>query len=489
MSWAEIYHDSFSNVLKNIKKVRGAIVGFNTNIDAIIDFHSEQILTLIKKIGVDPVGLYTNILKWKGKIHSPADFITGLCGCFEKGKASEWLIESEETYQYLLQNLPPPKKIQLGGQAGIIANLYAELGVKQIFVHTTTLPKLMRELFNKKKNIQIPLYNKEGELIFLHPRKVKDFDESLYFHIISEVHKGDTLKLGEKLHWKCPRDNRFIATFDPPNAELEILEAFQRDIEVLAEKSDLLILSGFHMLNVKKLGKEGVNQRIMKTLELITRAKKANPNLMVHLELASTKNKLLLERLYYYSSKDTYWNSLGCNERELVELLEAIKEKRLANEIKADMFINYELIIKGALKVCEKLKLERLHLHLFGCYLLFVSKDYPIPEVLLLKTLCFASLIAAHKAITGKAKGVFKFKEIIDTIDIDATLPKAFKKVNNLLKKIETYVSYKDFDLNEYMILAVPTIIVQDPIQTVGLGDTISAAALIAELTYRQLLF
>jgi len=488
LSWVEIYHDSYTNVLKNLKKVKGATVGFNTNVDAIIDFSSDEIISLIKKVGADPLKLYTNILQWKGKISSPEDFVTGLCGCFEKGKASEWIIESEETYHYLLENLPPPKRVQLGGQAGIMANLLAELGLKRIIVHTTTLSKPMKNLFSKKKSIQIPVYNKDGELVFLHPRKVKDFDESLYFHIISEIHKGDRLQLGEKLHWRCPRDNRFIATFDPPNAELKILESFQKDIEILAEKSDLFIFSGYHMLDVKKLGKDRLNQCIQQTLELISRGKESNPELLVHLELASTKNKLILERLCYYSQKASYWDSLGCNERELIEILRALKEKKLANELAKDNF-NFELLLQGAIKVCEKLQLARLHLHLYGCYLLFVRKDYPVPDILLLKTLCFASLVAAHKAITGKARGIFKFGEIIDTSEIDSNLPKFFKKAQSILKKVANIVSYKNINTTDYTILATPAIIVQEPLQTVGLGDTISAAALIAEVTYRKLLY
>ena len=94
MSWTQFYAESYKEIIKKIKKIQGIAVGFNTNLDAIIEFNGKMILELIKHLKIDSFSLYKKIIEWKGRIIEPIDFVTGLCGCFEKGKASEWLIDN-----------------------------------------------------------------------------------------------------------------------------------------------------------------------------------------------------------------------------------------------------------------------------------------------------------------------------------------------------------------------------------------------------------
>ncbi|MHA1170981.1 MAG: ADP-dependent glucokinase/phosphofructokinase, partial [Candidatus Heimdallarchaeota archaeon] len=189
-TWSEIYKDSYQEVTNNIKRINGITVGFNTNVDAIYHMRSEAIVDLIHKLGIDSVALYKKVVKWKGSIETPDDYVAGLCGCFEKGRASEWIIQNEETYNYLIENLPVERTLRMGGQAGIMANVLSSLGVPKVIVHTSTLPKEMKQLFTKNKNLVLPIHDKNGNITFAHPRKVKTIDDSLYLHIISEIEKG-----------------------------------------------------------------------------------------------------------------------------------------------------------------------------------------------------------------------------------------------------------------------------------------------------------
>jgi len=118
--------------------------------------------------------------------------------------------------------------------------------------------------------------------------------------------KGDGIKLGN-IKWICPRNNRFIATYDPPNANLDINLSFSDGINDIAKVIDVMILSGFHMLNSDEIGIDEVKERIKAVLNLITQAKQSNPELIVHLELSSTKNELVLRELFSLSRKDVYW--------------------------------------------------------------------------------------------------------------------------------------------------------------------------------------
>ncbi|NHJ41017.1 MAG: hypothetical protein FK731_13380, partial [Asgard group archaeon] len=470
------------------RKIQGIAIGFNTNLDAIIEFSGRDILELITKLKIDSLLLYKKIIEWKGRINKPIDFITGLCGCFEKGKASEWLIDNQGTYNFLVDNLPTPKSISLGGQVGIMSDVLVNLGVSKVIVHTVTLSNALKTRFNKSKNLVLPIYNKKNELVLVHPSKAKGLSENLHLHIISEVKKGDTLKIDDTMNWHCPRDNRFIATYDPPNTELQIMDAFQKDIELIAQQIDGLFLSGFHMLDPITLGIDGVIEKITDILALIDRAKKINQELIVHLEACSTKNEFILEELYKLSMKNFYWDSVGCNERELVEILRAIGEKRFSNEIRKNF--SQENIINGCIKIFEKLKLKRLLLHQYGIYVLIASENYLGIEQLK-KSLCFASLITAEKALLGNVSKKLDYKLLLDEIDLDGNIPDTFYNAAQALSKISNkslesimqdgYSKYSD-----YFIIIIPAIIIENPIYTVGLGDTITSSALTAELSFKK---
>ena len=90
MSWSKIYHESYKDLFKLFRKIKGFAVAFNTNLDAIIEFSPAHILELIDKIGIDSLDLYKKVIKWKGRIDDPVDFVAGLCGCFEKGKVVQF---------------------------------------------------------------------------------------------------------------------------------------------------------------------------------------------------------------------------------------------------------------------------------------------------------------------------------------------------------------------------------------------------------------
>jgi ADP-dependent phosphofructokinase/glucokinase len=489
VSWTQFYAESYKEIIKNIKKIQGIAVGFNTNLDAIIEFNGKMILELIKHLKIDSFSLYKKIIEWKGRIKEPIDFVTGLCGCFEKGKASEWLIDNQETYKFLLDNLPTPKSISLGGQTGIMSDVLTNLGVSKVIVHTVTLSNALKTRFNKSKNLVLPIYNKKNNLTLVHPSKAKGLDESLHLHIISEVKKGDTLKIDDTMNWRCPRDNRFIATFDPANTELQLMKAFQKDIEIIAQQIDGLFLSGFHMLDPVTLTNEDVIEKITNILAIIDRAKKENPELIVHLEACSTKDEFILEELYKQSMKGKYWDSIGCNERELVEILRAIGEKRFGNELRKDF--TQEKVISGCIKICEKLDLQRFHLHQFGSYVLVVKDDYLDIEQLK-KSLCFASFVAAEKALLGKVSKKLDYNLLLNEIMLDKNISKSFNEASHALANLTntSLDNIKQKGVSKFAgfnIIIIPSIVIDKPIYTVGLGDTISTATLTAEISYKKL--
>ncbi|MBY8993037.1 MAG: ADP-dependent glucokinase/phosphofructokinase [Candidatus Heimdallarchaeota archaeon] len=486
-TWSELYRNSYQEVSNNLKSINGIAVGFNTNVDAIYHMRSDVIVDMINKLGIDSVALYKKVVKWKGIIEDPEDYIAGLCGCFEKGKASEWIIQNEETYNYLLENLPGERTLRMGGQVGIMANVLSELGIPKVIVHTSTLPKELKSLFVKNKNLVIPIHDKNGNITFTQPRKVKSIDDSLFLHIISEIDKGDGIKLGN-IKWICPRNNRFIATFDPPNAKLDINLSFSDGINDIAKLTDVLIISGFHMLNSNELGIEGVKERIKAVLDLIQQAKQANPLLIVHLELSSTKNEMILRELFNLSRKDEYLDSLGCNEVELAEVLNVIGESNLSKSISQEP--TQTKFLQGYLKICQKLSLKRLHFHQYGSYVLLTKNGYLVSNEKLKQALCYASIITAYKALTGETKKKIDLDTNFDLQRLNSRLTKSFKEIAAALDK-ENIIMKEEFLLkgitqyDDYNLIVIPTVNVSKPKYTVGLGDTVSSTTLAAEIALR----
>lgn len=486
-TWSELYMDSYQEVTNNLKRINGIAIGFNTNVDAIYHMRSDLIVDLIHKLGIDSVALYKKVVKWKGSIEDPEDFIAGLCGCFEKGRASEWIIQNEETYNYLLENLPRERTLRMGGQVGIMANVLSELGVPKVIVHTSTLPKELKNLFVKSKNIVIPIHDKNGNITFTQPRKVKSIDDRLFLHIISEIDKGDGIKIGN-IKWICPRNNRFIATFDPPNAKLDINLSFSDGINDIAKLIDVLIISGFHMLNSSELGIEGVKERIKAVLNLIQQAKQANPKLLIHLELSSTKNEMILRELFNLSRKDDYFDSLGCNEVELAEVLNVIGESKLSKNLSLEP--TQAKFLQGCLKICQKLSLKRLHFHQYGSYVLFTETGYLASNEKLKQALCYASIITAYKALTGETKKKIDLVTNFDLKILNSRFHKSFKEIAAVLEN-ENIITKEEFltkgiaTYNEYNLIVIPTLNVSKPKYTVGLGDTVSSTTLAAEITLR----
>ncbi len=488
-NWVTLYEKSIDKVAINLSNLKGMFVGLNVNVDAILFVNPELILQLKQKLDVDSDVLVQRIKEWKGIIETPSDFLTGLCGCFSQGKASEWIIQNKKTYDYLLRNLPLDTELRMGGNAGIMSEILAQIDVPNIYVHAVSLSKELRELFSEKEKIKIPILADNKNIIFEHPKKAESKNEDLYLHIISEFDQGDVLRLSEDIIWKCPRDNRFIATFDPPNSKLDLIKGFEYGIDCLANKCDAFIISGFHMLDIKDNDIIGIREKIVNIFNLLSQAKKANPQLVLQLELCSTKNKEVLKQLIFLSKEREIWNSLSCNERELSEILEILNYEKLSKSIKQHCY--QRDIIEGCLEVSKDLKLNRFHLHEYGCYILLADKvKFDTPENLT-QALLFSSLLTAYRASTGEnlvlelvkkkaASFLLNFKLTNQFIQIAEHLDEKYSiDKNDFMKNGRTII-------DSYHLIAIPTILIDLPQLTVGLGDTISSTALTAQLALQK---
>ena len=455
-AWLELY-ESAPETLEKVSEIETAVTAFNTNVDAVLKISGKKLADLVKKEGLSLAELQ-NIKQTK--LLEPKDVLKGIFKSFKDGIAEEWLSEEKDVYEWMMQNLGYDR-LQMGGQGGIVANVLGILGVQKVIAHTNSLPREQAEQFIRWDNIVS--FDEQGiERPAYKINRVKDVP---MVHWIIEFDKGDTTEIdGQK--FVCPKSNRFIATYDPLNLRLVIDKHF---LETVTEQSvDYVVLSGMHALTANN---DGV-ALVEKVLPIINTWH--THGAIVHLEIASTQDlevrKAIIQKLA------TNVDSIGINERELIDILNVIGEDKLAKICQEDC--HAENLFRALLRIKEVLKTPRIQLHFFGLYLTVQNKSFRVTPEQNRNGMILAATVAAGKAGTG------------DITHENHLLWAMGQKVSDIgLKEMQTIseiIEDKNFlktGLTHYAgfdVIAVPTILVDKPVTLVGMGDTISSVSLVA---------
>jgi len=466
--WLNLYQTA-NEQLNKMSQVNGLISAFNANIDAVIKISGKQVEEIIEKQFLNKNNLLIDNTK---NIKSVEDVIRGLINCFRNGIAEEWIIDNKEIFDWLNKNIGYDK-MQMGGQGGIVANVMAVCGVEPVYVHTASSPKAQSKLFLNLPNLKN--IDENGEICNAHD-VIRSKDTPL-IHWIIEFDKGDTININnEKI--TCPKANRFIATYDPLNLKLHIDTGFDNSMSNKNTEFEYIILSGYQMLQNKLPdGSSGI-ERINESEKTVKNWQKNNKNSILHFEIASTQDKTIRKHLIDSLAKQV--DSLGFNERELIDILEVIGETKLAQE--CEKHTNSSNLFKAMLKVLEYTNCSRMQLHMFGLYITLQKKGYKISAIQNRKGMQLAANIAASKAGTGSinSKDVLLWSKDKEVSDIGIKeLKKLSEFVNQKFGK-NNLLEEGIFSNNEIEIIAIPTIIIDKPVTLVGMGDTISSISLVA---------
>lgn len=465
-SWKKLYA-SAPEQLEKMSGVKGLISAFNANIDAVIKISGKKIEEIISREAISSTGLSTD---GPTGINSREDAIRGILKCFSGGIAEEWLIENEEIYHWLNKQIGYDQ-LQMGGQGGIVANAMAVCGVDPVYVHCASLPSEQGRLFLDLPNLLS--VDENGDF-----KKAYDITRSdiPLIHWIIEFDKGDSVSIEGKTY-TCPKSNRFIATYDPLNFKLEIDKPFADKFSRGQTDYEYIILSGYQMLQENLSGGQKGIDRIYESIEIINRWRNGNNNHIMHFEVASTQDKIirktLLDKLAVIS------DSIGFNERELIDMLEVIGEEELARL--CDSETTSANLFKGMQKVYEYTQCPRLQLHMFGMYITMQKKGFKVTPQQNRSGMQLAAVIAAAKAGTG----AINKKEVLMWAKDKEVSSAGLKELRDLSMEVEAQFGPNDllsqgiFINNEVEIIAVPTIIIDNPVTLVGMGDTISSISLV----------
>ena len=205
-----------------------------------------------------------------------------------RGEAGEFKI-SKRTAEWIGETFRWRER-RMGGQAGIMANAAAALGVRA-FAYAAALSNEQEELFSR-------------DVAVLGKRTTESSR-----HFVFEFKKG-TKVMGARI----PSSNRVIATYDPANFNLRISKEFVRESLRIAPSLECAVISGFHNLDLRVAG-----SRIATVRQLLHAWRKENPSIRIHLELGCFSNKTVLRKTLGALLPEA--NSIGMNEREAADVI------------------------------------------------------------------------------------------------------------------------------------------------------------------------
>ena len=456
-NWQKYYRTA-PETLKKLQQIDTVVCAFNDNIDSVIKIRGRDLEQLIAELKMSPDEVLN---EEKKHIDTVQDAARGILRCFRRGIAEEWVTESEDMYNWMRKRLGL-QKLQIGAQAGIIADTLSLTGIKNVIVHNAALPKIQAEQYAKQDNLLS--FDEKGNMRPVY--KIDRQGDSAAVHWIVEFDKDDSITLdGQKII--CPKSNRFIATYDPLLFNLVTDKNFI-DYTV-NHPADYIILSGYQALSSQNRG----IFHIKKTVPIIKSWRKQNPKVQIHLEIASTQDVVIRKNIIKHLGKLV--DSVGVNERETIDLLSVSGQKKLAEKYEKNP--TAENLLAAAIKLKEKIGCKRLQLHTFGMYITVCDQNFGVSARKIRNGMILAAVAAASKAQLGKLEKYTDFLAAENTKISDLGL-NMLQSLSELLQQ-KSLLSQGIGKYKQYKLAAVPTIIVEKPRSLVGMGDTISSLSLV----------
>ncbi len=165
--WEQRHTDAFYNVKEALPYLEGMFVAYNSNIDAIKHLTDKDLSRLIGLF--NEAEIQGRIETYPREIKDPLDFMARLLISMREGKAAEIPTHTSDTHEWLKENLGFDYA-HMGGQAGIISNLLARLGLKKVVAYIPWLSEEQAEYFVASDNLLHPKVE-AGKVILKRPQE------------------------------------------------------------------------------------------------------------------------------------------------------------------------------------------------------------------------------------------------------------------------------------------------------------------------------
>lgn len=477
--WEKRYVSAFDNISKILNNIDGVFVAYNSNVDAIKHINESDFQKLVSLVGSKEV--QKRVSEYPREVTDPADFVARLLIAMRDGKAAEVPTYTTEIHQWLTKNLGYDKA-RMGGQAGIISNLLANIGINNVITYVPWLSKEQAEFFVKSPNLKYPVINND-HLELKHPIDVYNENQKPKVNWILEFSKGMQITCCDDV-FEIPRDNRLIISSRPPWLRIDMDEELYNKIPQLRKAIDGAILAGYQMIKEEYDDGHTYQDYIIEAVSVIKKLKINNPDMKIHIEFTSIQNRVIREAIL----KDIvsqHVTSLGVDTVEVANALNVLGYEELSYAIMNKGENSISALYEGAVKLLLELKLERIHVHSLGFFISVVSRDFPLSFKEQQDALMFAGTLAAARALNGDIENLEQARSGLN-VPVYETGYKQLKQLEKYLIKREICTlnefNYGCVSAPNHDLIIVPTKIVQNPKATVGIGDTISAGEFIALL-------
>ena len=409
--WKELYDNVRSVPLNSI------IVGFNVNLDRVITVTPELLRSPLLNLPI------------------LSELRSRLLQSMQTCTAKEWFVTDPRMYQQFARLFADYGHLVIGGQAGIAAVHLASMGISNVLCITRSPGPDTKKILTEAGVHLLDLKAENGS----------SFD---IIHLIFEYPPG----LVPLVKGVTPRNNRFIASpAHTPESVLipgERMDAFSQGIAQYTR----VFLSGYQYLQTDEEFRQAADQCLL--------MKKNNNRVRVHVECVSVTDKKIINGFIHHILPVA--DSIGLNEHELVLLLNRLN----SNNEEPGIFeiLSPVQLVKGALLICKKSGLKRLHLHTFGYYVQVIRNDCAHPEK------SRNALLFAARAVAQAAQGT---QTEISLAGISA--------IGEVDKTFGPQISPGIFHTKTHTIVMIPTIIAKDIKKSSGLGDILSSSAFVAD--------
>lgn len=443
--------------LLNAARELSIYTAYNTNVDAIVFLRGKTVQRLIDEFGAEAVR--RRMEEYPREINGPLDFVARLVHALKTGKPMAVPLVNEELHSWFDSHFKYDVE-RMGGQAGIIANLLANLNFRRVIVYTPHLAKKQAMMFVDRSNLLYPVVE-DGRLAFKHPREAYREGDPIKVNRIFEFRAGTTFKLGNETV-EVPFSGRFIVSARFERIKVHTEPELRPFLPEIGMEVDGAILSGYQGIKLRYSDGKDANYYLKKAKEDIMLLKREK-NVKVHLEFASIQNRELRKKVIY--NLFPLVDSVGMDESEIAYILNALGYSKLSDRIFT--YNRIEDTVLGGKILIDEMNLEILQIHTIYYIMYITYTDNPLSEEELRKSLELATALAAARASLG---------EIKSPEDYRVGLKVPYNERGEYVK-LRFEEAKRRLRTKEYRVVIIPTRLAQNPVSTVGLGDTISAGA------------
>lgn len=437
MQYLDLYRQCLESIPAKIRKsydegMRSAL-GYTSDLDVLIRWDVNTFNEMVDKyLNAEPSFRIGDVL------NSASDFVCVVCHLVLNGIGGEIEIKSKDVCTELTNRFDCV--YALGGTCAQGSAALACVGIP-VLMQISDRSEAVCKFLNYP---EISMVSPEGKTV---PVMEMISGREPVNHFILQYEKGDVVRIGLTEH-VIPLSNRLIMDYDDLHKTLPVDPVALAYLEAHAQDIPSYNISGFNSI----MSPEVLRHTVVKMSAHYARMKQANPACILYLESAHYLNPQSRETVY--KGFAPFLDILGMNEEELSDLANANGQG---------------LVVQNLTSLLSTL--EMIHETYPAKGLVIHSKDYavyygwPHRGIDMEKALCCGNLLSGTRACVGHYGSIQ---------DCEGTLALPLSAVGlELAKNMPS-------EHKGRMVCIVPSRYMENPLSTIGLGDTFVAGMQIA---------